>query len=134
MNKGNENLTNKPLLTTIELFSGIGAQKKGIDKTELFNSDVIATSDLDKEVVVSYAAIHCGLTNEMINSYENYPSKEEMVEELTKKRLGYDFKKDKPYDWEKLSKKKDKTKGGNNKNCCHFFLVLKYHKLLIMPL
>ena len=111
MNKGNENLTNKPLLTTIELFSGIGAQKKGIDKTELFNSDVIATSDLDKEVVVSYAAIHCGLTNEMINSYENYPSKEEMVEELTKKRLGYDFKKDKPYDWEKLSKKKDKTKG-----------------------
>ena len=111
MNKGNENLTNKPLLTTIELFSGIGAQKKGIDKTELFNSNVIATSDLDKEVVVSYAAIHCGLTNEMINSYEDYPSKEEMVEELTKKRLGYDFKKDKPYDWEKLSKKKDKTKG-----------------------
>ena len=43
MNKGNENLTNKPLLTTIELFSGIGAQKKGIDKTGLFNSDVIAT-------------------------------------------------------------------------------------------
>ena len=102
MNKGNENLTNKPLLTTIELFSGIGAQKKGIDKTELFNSDVIATSDLDKEVVVSYAAIHCGLTNEMIDSYENYPSKEEMVEELTKKRLRYDFKKDKPYDWEKI--------------------------------
>ena len=111
MNKGNENLTNKPLLTTIELFSGIGAQKKGIDKTGLFNSDIIATSDLDKEVVVSYAAIHCGLTNEMINSYENYPSKEKMAEELTKKRLGYDFKKDKPYDWEKLSKKKDKTKG-----------------------
>ena len=82
MNKGNENLTNKPLLTTIELFSGIGAQKKGIDKTGLFNSDVIATSDLDKEVVVSYAAIHCGLTNEMINNYENYPSKEEMVKQL----------------------------------------------------
>ena len=62
-------------------------------------------------MVVSYAAIHCGLTNEMINNYEHYPSKEEMVEQLTKKRLGYDFKKDKPYDWEKLSKKKDKTKG-----------------------
>ena len=62
-------------------------------------------------MVVSYAAIHCGLTNEMINNYEDYPSKEEMVEQLTQKRLGYDFKKDEPYDWAKLSRKKDKTKG-----------------------
>ena len=62
-------------------------------------------------MVVSYAAIHCGLTNEMINNYEDYPSKEEMAEQLTQKRLGYDFKKDKPYDWAKLSRKKDKTKG-----------------------
>lgn len=109
-----QNKTNtlaKPHLGTIELCSGIGAQVKGINRTNLFDVDVIATSDLDKEVVVSYAAIHCGLTNEMINNYEDYPSKEEMVEQLTKKRLGYDFKKDKPYDWAKLSKKKDKTKG-----------------------
>ena len=111
MNKGNENLTNKPLLRTIELCSGIGAQIKGINKTDLFDTEVIATADLDKEVVVSYAAIHCGLTNEMINNYEDYPSKEEMVEQLTQKRLGYDFKKDEPYDWTKLSRKKDKTKG-----------------------
>ena len=101
----------KPELKVIELCSGIGAQIKGINNTNLFDTEVIATADLDKEVVVSYAAIHCGLTNEMIENYENYPSKEEMVEQLTKKRLGYDFKKDKPYDWEKLSKKKDKTKG-----------------------
>ena len=107
----NNSLTNKPLLRTIELCSGIGAQIKGINKTDLFDTEVIATADLDKEVVVSYAAIHCGLTNEMINSYEDYPSKEEMVEQLTQKRLGYDFKKDKPYDWAKLSRKKDKTKG-----------------------
>lgn len=112
MNTKNESSTlTKPLLRTIELCSGIGAQVKGINKTNLFDVDVIATADLDKEVVVSYAAIHCGLTNEMIESYEDYPSKEEMVEQLTQKRLGYDFKKDKPYDWEKLSKKKDKTKG-----------------------
>ena len=101
----------KPELKVIELCSGIGAQIKGINNTNLFDTEVIATADLDKEVVVSYAAIHCGLTNEMIENYENYPSKEEMVEQLIKKRLGYDFKKDKPYDWEKLSKKKDKTKG-----------------------
>ena len=84
---------------------------KGVNKTELFDTEVIATADLDKEVVVSYAAIHCGLTNELIENYADYPSKEEMVEQLAQKRLGYDFKKDKPYDWEKLSKKKDKTKG-----------------------
>lgn len=84
---------------------------KGIDNTHLFNASMIATADLDKEVVVSYAAIHCGLTNEMIENYEDYPSKEEMVKQLTDKRLGYDFKKDVPYDWEKLSRKKDKTKG-----------------------
>ena len=95
----------------IELCSGIGAQMKGIDNTHLFNANMIATADLDKEVVVSYAAIHCGLTNEMIENYEDYPGKEEMVKQLTDKRLGYDFKKDVPYDWEKLSRKKDKTKG-----------------------
>ena len=83
----NNSLTNKPLLRTIELCSGIGAQIKGINKTDLFDTEVIATADLDKEVVVSYAAIHCGLTNEMINNYEDYPSKEEMVEQLTQKRL-----------------------------------------------
>ena len=77
----------------------------------MFDAEVIATADLDKKVVVSYAAIHCGLTNEKINEYSNYPSKDEMVEELTKKRLGYDLKKDKPYDWVKLAKKKNKTKG-----------------------
>ena len=107
----NNSLTNKPLLRTIELCSGIRAQIKGINKTNLFDTEVIATADLDKEVVVSYAAIHCGLTNEMINNYEDYPSKEEMAEQLTQKRLGYDFKKDEPYDWAKLSRKKDKTKG-----------------------
>lgn len=98
-------------LSVIELCSGIGAQMKGIDNTHLFNANMIATADLDKEVVVSYAAIHCGLTNEMIENYEDYPGKEEMVKQLTDKRLGYDFKKDVPYDWEKLSRKKDKTKG-----------------------
>lgn len=106
--EGNNNLRN---LSIIELCSGIGAQIKGINRTNLFNAKVVATADLDKEVVASYAAIHCGLTNTMINDYKDYPSKEEMVDKLTKKRLGYDFKKDKPYDWEKLSRKKDKTKG-----------------------
>lgn len=98
-------------LRLVELCSGIGAQAKGLEHTGLFQVESVATADLDKEVVVSYAAIHCGLTNELIESYENYPSKEEMAAELTAKRLGYDFKNDKPYDWYKISRKKDKTKG-----------------------
>ena len=66
-------------LKVIELCSGIGAQIRGINNTNLFDAEVVATADLDKEVVVSYAAIHCGLTNEMINGYNNYPSKDEIV-------------------------------------------------------
>lgn len=98
-------------LRLIELCSGIGAQVKGIENTGLFEVESIATADLDKEVVVSYAAIHCGLTNEMIESYDSYPSKEEMIKTLTDKRLGYDFKNDKPCDWAKVSRRKNKTKG-----------------------
>ncbi len=98
-------------LKLIELCSGIGAQAKGIENTGLFEVESIATADLDKEVVVSYAAIHCGLTNELIETYNSYPSKEEMIKTLTDKRLGYDFKNDKPCDWAKRSRRKDKTKG-----------------------
>lgn len=101
----------KEKLSLIELFSGIGAQAKAFERVDCFDCEVVGTSDLDKEVVCNYAAVHCGLTNEMIENYPDYPSKEEMVKDLTDKRLGYDFQKDKPYDWAKLAKKKDKTKG-----------------------
>jgi DNA (cytosine-5)-methyltransferase 1 len=99
---------NKPKLTMIELFSGIGAQKRGIDNTELYDLDVVATSDIDKEAVVEYAAIHHGLTNEMVENYDNYPSREEMIEVLKSRNIGMDFDKGKMYDWDKLLKKKNK--------------------------
>lgn len=99
---------NKQKLTMIEFFSGIGAQKRGIDNTELYDLDVVATSDVDKEAVVEYAAIHHGLTNEMIENYENYPSREEMAEELKSRNIGMDFDKGKMFDWDKLKKKKTK--------------------------
>lgn len=99
---------NKPKLTMIELFSGIGAQKRGIDNTNLYDLDVVATSDIDKEAVVEYAAIHHGLTNEMVENYTNYPSREEMVEVLKSRNIGMDFDKDKMFDWDKLLKKKNK--------------------------
>lgn len=93
-------------LTANILFSGIGAQEKGFENSGLFDIDVLTTSDISKESVLSYAAIHCGLTNEMVGDYKNYPSKEEMAKQLADIKLGYDFEKDKPFDWVKLSKKK----------------------------
>lgn len=92
----------------IELFSGIGAQKRGIDNTGLYDLDVVATSDIDKEAVVEYAAIHHGLTNEMVENYTDYPSREEMIEELKARNIGMDYDKNKMYDWDKLLKKKTK--------------------------
>ena len=56
--------------------------------------------------MIEYAAIHYGLTNEMVESYTEYPSKEEMVNDLISRNIGMDFDKGKMYDWEKLAKKK----------------------------
>lgn len=96
----------KPKLTMIELFNGLSAQKRGVDNTGLFDLEVIKTSDIDKEVIVQCAAIHYGLTNEMIENYTDYPSKEEMAQSLTDRKIGLDFKTGKVYDWFKLAKKK----------------------------
>jgi len=43
--------------------------------------------------MVSYAAIHNGLTNEMVKEYSYYPSEEQMRKELMDKNIGFDFKK-----------------------------------------
>ena len=59
----------------------------------------MCTSEIDKEALVSYAAIHCGLTNEMIEDYRNYPTKEEMAQYLTNLNIGYVPEKDKHYNW-----------------------------------
>lgn len=95
----------KQKLKLIELFSGIGAQKRGIDMTELFDCEVVATSDIDKDAMLSYASVHNGLTPESMETMD-YPSPEMMVKELSEKNIGYDFKKEQPYDWKKLSKRK----------------------------
>ena len=44
-------------LTMNEFFSGIGAQKHGIDLTGLFDCKVVSTSEIDKEAIISYAAL-----------------------------------------------------------------------------
>lgn len=88
------------------LFSGIGCQEKGFENSNLFDVEVINTSEINKEAVVSYAAIHCELTKEMINTYKDYPPREEMAKQLTEINLGYEPEKDKRFDWYKLVKRK----------------------------
>lgn len=97
---------NKVKLTANILFSGIGCQERGFENSNLFDVEVINTSEINKEAVLSYAAIHYGLTNEMVDTYKDYPSREEMARQLTEINLGYEPEKDKHFDWYKLARRK----------------------------
>ena len=98
----------KVKLTANILFSGIGCQERGFQDSGLFDIEVLNTSDINKESVLSYAAIHCGMTNDMVETYTDYPSREEMAQYLTDINLGYEPEKNKYFDWFKLAKKKNK--------------------------
>lgn len=97
---------NKEKLTMNVLFSGIGCQEKGIENSNLFDIEVVNTSEINKDAVLSYAAVHCGLTQEMIDIYNDYPSREEMANYLSEINLGYEPEKNKHYDWHKLARRK----------------------------
>lgn len=96
----------KVKLTANILFSGIGCQERGFENSGLFDIEVLNTSDINKEAVLSYAAIHCGLTNEMVETYPKYPSRDEMAQYLSDINLGYEPEKDKHFDWFKLANRK----------------------------
>lgn len=97
---------NRVKLTANILFSGIGCQERGFENSRLFDLEVLNTSDINKDAVVSYAAVHCGLTKEMIESYSDYPQEKEMAKCLKTINLGYEPEKNKPYDWDKLARRK----------------------------
>lgn len=81
----------KPI-TMIELFSGIGAQERALRQLKL-PYDVVNTCDCDTDAVLSYAAMRWDLDKEM-ETFE-FPSQNEMIEELQAKNLGFDFQKGK---------------------------------------
>lgn len=85
-------------------------QERGYQNSGLFDMDIITTSDIDKDAIVSYASMHNGLTKELVENYD-YPSKEEMVKDMQRMNIGFDPNKGVIFDWEKLAKKKDKMKG-----------------------
>lgn len=108
----NTEAKNKQPLSANVLFSGVGMQDRGICNSNCWNLDVKSTSDIDKDAVVSYAAIHCGLSNDMIENYADYPSREQMVADLVKINLGYipatEEEEEKFFNWERMAKRKAK--------------------------
>ena len=97
----------KAKLKVVSTFSGVGMQERGIENTNLFDVEIINTCEMDSDAIISYAAIHHDLTKERVENYDEYPSREEMAQQLSDKHIGYDFVKDKPYDWQKLARSKD---------------------------
>ena len=94
----------KKKLTMIELCSGAGMQYRGVQNTPCFDPEVVATSEIDINAIIAYAAIHCDMTMEMIENYK-YPEMDQMRKHLTDLNIGYDPTKDKKYDWYKSGKK-----------------------------
>ena len=86
-------------LKVVTTFSGIGFQEMGIRNTGLFDMEVVNTCELDIDAIISYAAIHHGLSKKMVKTYLFYPDRYTMARTLKKKRIGYDFVNNKEYDW-----------------------------------
>lgn len=79
-------------ITMIELFSGVGAQERALRQLDI-PYKVIHTCDLDKDAVLSYAAMRNDFEKEL-RSYK-FPSIDDMITELQEKNVGYDFMKGK---------------------------------------
>lgn len=103
-------MNGKKKITMVTSFTGVNMQLRGVQNTGLFDIEELATCEMDTNAIISCAAIHNNLTPELIDNYENYPSREKMAEYLSKLNIGYDFKKKKPYDWAKVARSKDSKK------------------------
>ena len=75
-------------------------QRRGIEQSACFDLKTIATSEIDHYALTSYAAVHCGLNDDLIEEYD-YPPVDKMIKEFSDMNIGYDFKKKKEKDWTK---------------------------------
>lgn len=64
------NERNGLMLTVNELFSGIGAQAKALERLNVPHR-IVCTSDIDKDAILSYASVHCGLLEKYKDFIEN---------------------------------------------------------------
>ena len=60
--------------------------------------EILHTSEIDIAAIISYAAIHKGLTKDMIVNY-SFPDRKTMGDWLTALNIGYDYGRKKPYNW-----------------------------------
>ena len=72
--------------------AGIGAQERALRQLNI-SYEVKHTCDCDKDAVLSYAAMRSDFEKELAKF--EFPSQDEMVEELQAKNIGYDFQKSK---------------------------------------
>lgn len=94
----------KKKITANILFSGIGCQEMGFKNSGVYDLEVVNTSEIDKEAILSYAIIHCGLSQQMIDEYEDYPDTDDMIKELEERNIGYKPETGKHHGWEKYKK------------------------------
>lgn len=98
-------------LTANVLFSGVGMQERGINNSGLFDLEIISTSEIDKYAILSYAAVHNGLTTEQLKQeYSKHQTEIEdkrdyMIKWLTAKKIGFDFVKNKMPNWNRCNTK-----------------------------
>lgn len=94
-------------LTMNVLFSGMGCQERGFFNSEVIIPKVLSVSEIERNAIISYAAIHKGLTPEMVASYSDYPSEEEMIQELIDKNIGYNPKTESSFNWNGIKKNRE---------------------------
>lgn len=91
------------MLTVNELFAGIGSQRAALERLGIEHK-VVGIAEIDRFATLSYAAIYHDL-DKKIKDYD-FPSGIEMVDYLKEKNIGFDFKKNKPFSWERMVNKK----------------------------
>ena len=77
------------------------SRRGGGYNAKCFDFEPVATSEINIFAIISFAAIHHGLTDEMVKNYHDYPSLAEIKQYLREKHIGYDPDKKKEYNWDK---------------------------------
>lgn len=92
-------------INIIELFSGIGMQRRGFENSGVYNTNIVATSEIASQAIITYAAMHHGMTEEWLDAQIDLPS-EEMAQYLLDKNIDWDYKTKEPKNWSTYKKGK----------------------------
>lgn len=76
----------------MEAFAGVGAQRMALQRLSV-PFQIRAISEIDKDALIAYATIHCDLMAKL--SAYTFPDQDTMLNILQKKRIGFDYVKQK---------------------------------------